>query len=204
MRVKLLIGLAVPLVFASPPAMAFGLLGLIGSIAGAAIGTGGGAALSSVGSGPAGHPGATSFSPAMRTGRTGGTAWATTGSRGEFTSLLPSAAHEVPRAAMQVPHFGPVHGSPDTLDGLGRPLPTRRGVDVRTVGTCRHALARAVTAHGAVKVDAASAGRPSHRSSVTFAPLTARVIYRLPSGFEVKQGAVTCHISRSGVAVFTR
>jgi hypothetical protein len=62
MKLKLVIGLAAPLVLASAPAMAFGLLGLIGSVAGLAVGTAGGAALSLSGAGPAGQPGATSFS----------------------------------------------------------------------------------------------------------------------------------------------
>jgi hypothetical protein len=204
MRVKLLIGLTVPLVLASAPAMAFGLLGLIGSIAGAAIGTAGAAALSSTGTGLAGQPGATSFSASRGAGPAGSTAWATTGRPGEFTSLMPSRSYGVPQTAVQVRDLGWVHGSPDTLGGMGRRLQRRPGVDVRTVGACRDALARTVVAHGAVRVEAASAGRTSHRSSVTVAPLTARIVYRVPTGFEVKQAAITCHISRSGVAVVSR
>jgi hypothetical protein len=87
MRVKLLVGIAVPLVFSSAPAMAFGVLGLLGSIAGLAVGAAGGTALSSGGVGPAGQSGATAFSPAPRPGSANQTAWATTGSGSELTSI---------------------------------------------------------------------------------------------------------------------
>jgi hypothetical protein len=201
MRIKLLIGIAVPLVFASPPAMAFGVLGLFGSIAGLAVGTAGGAALSSSGIGPAGQPGATPFSSAPRGGSAGRTAWATTGSVGEFTSLMPSGSRGVPRTAARVRDLGWVYGSPDALNRLGRPLQRRPGVDRRTVRLCRDALARTVVAHGAVQVEAASAGRPTRRSGITLSPLTARVIYRLPTGYEAKQATVTCQMTRAGVAL---
>jgi hypothetical protein len=204
MRVKHLIGIAVPLVFASAPAMAFGLLGLIGSVAGLAVGAAGGAGLSSSGVGPAGRPEATAFSPAPGAGSTGQTAWATTGSVDTFASLMPSGSRAVPQTAIQVRGFGWVYGSPDTLKGLGKPLRRRPGVDQRTVRLCRDTLARTVAAHGAVQVEAASAGRSSRRSSATFAPLTARVIYRQPSGYEVKQATVTCQMTRAGVAVLAR
>jgi hypothetical protein len=59
MRVKLLVGITVPLVFSSTPATAFGVLSLIGGIA-AAVGAAGSTALSSVGVGPAGQSGASS------------------------------------------------------------------------------------------------------------------------------------------------
>src|SRR5918998_5429882 len=99
MRVKLLIGIAVPLVFASAPAMAFGVLGLIGSVAGLAVGAAGGAALSSGGVGPAGQSGATAFSPAPGGGVPSRTAWTATGSAGEVTSLMPSGSRGVPHTA---------------------------------------------------------------------------------------------------------
>ena len=204
MRVKLLIGIAAPLVFASAPAMAFGLLGLIGSVAGLAVGAAGGTALSSGGVGPAGRPGATIFSPAPGAGSSGQTAWATTGSVDTFASLMPSGSRAVPQMAIRVSDLGWVYGSPDTLKGLGKPLRRRPGVDQRTVLLCRDALARTVVAHGAVQVEAVSAGRSSRQSSSTFAPLTARVIYRLPSGYEVKQATVTCQMTRAGVAVVTQ
>jgi hypothetical protein len=204
MRVKLLIGTAVPLVLVSAPAMAFGLLGLIGSVAGLAVGAAGGAALSSGGAGPAGQSGATAFSPAPRSGSSGQTAWATTGSVDTFNNLMPSGSRAVPQTAIRVSDLGWVHGSPDTLKELGRPLRRRPGVDQRTVRLCRDALTRTVVAHGAVQVEAASAGRSSRQSSATFAPLTARVIYRLPSGYEVKQATVTCQVTRAGVAVLAR
>jgi hypothetical protein len=201
MRVKLLIGIAVPLVFASAPAMAFGLLGLIGSVAGLAVGAAGGAALSSGGVGPAGQSGATAFSPAPGGAAPSRTAWAATGSAGEFTSLMPSGSRGVPHTAVRVRHFGWVQGSPDVLNGLARPLQGRPGVDQRTVRSCRDALARTVAIHGAVQVEAVSAGRTSRRSSATLAPLKARVIYRLPTGFEVKQASVTCHTTRASVVL---
>lgn len=203
MRVKLLIGIAVPLALASAPAMAFGWLGLIGSVAGLAVGAAGGAALSSSGAGPAGQPGATPFSPAPGGGAPSRTAWTTTGPAGEFTSLLPSGSRGVPHTAVRVRDVGWVHGSPDVLNGLGRPLQRRPGVDRHTVRSCRDALARTAFAHGAVRVEAVSAGRASRRSSATFAPLTARVIYRLPSGYEVKQATVTCQMTRGAVAGLT-
>jgi hypothetical protein len=204
MRVKLLIGIAVPLILVSAPAMAFGLLGLIGSVAGLAVGAAGGASLSASGVGPAGRPGATAFSPAPGAGSTGQTAWATTGSVDVFTSLMPSGSRGVPRTAVQARGLGWVYGSPETLQRLGKPLQRRLGVDQRTVRLCRDALARTVAAHGAVQVEAASAGRSSRQSSATFAPLTARVIYRLPSGYEVKQATVTCQTTKIGVAVLAR
>jgi hypothetical protein len=204
MRIKLLIGTAVPLILVSAPAMAFGVLGLIGSIAGLAVGAAGGTALSSSGVGPAGWPGATAFSQAQGTASTGQTAWATTGSVDGFASLMPSGSRTVPHTAIQVRDFGWVYGSPNTLRGLERPLQRRPGVDQRTVRLCRDALVRTVAAHGAVQVEAASAGRSSRRSSATFAPLTARVIYRLPSGYEVKQAPITCQVTRAGVAVLAR
>ena len=204
MRFKLLVGIAVPLVFASAPAMAFGVLGLIGGIAAAAVGAAGGTALSSGGVGPPGQFGATAFSPAPGVGSAGQAAWATTGSVGELTSLLPSGSRGAPQTAVRVRDLGWVYGSPDTLKGLGRPLLRRLGVDQRTVRLCRDVLARTVAAHGAVQIDTASAGRSSRRSSVIFAPLTARVIYPLPSGYEVKQATVTCQMTRAGVAVLAR
>jgi len=203
-RVKLLIGIAVPLVFASAPALAFGVLGLIGGIAAAAVGAAGGTALSSRGVGPAGQSGATAFSPAPGTGSTSQTAWATTGAVGELTSLLPTESRGAPQTAVRVWDLGWIHGSADTLNGLGRPLQGRPGVDRRTVRLCRDALARTVAAHGAVQVEAVSAGRASRRSSAAFSPLTARVIYRLPSGYEVKQATVTCQTTRAGVAFVTK
>jgi hypothetical protein len=193
----------VPLILVSAPAMAFGLLGLIGSVAGLAVGAAGGTALSSSGVGPAGRPGATSFSSAPGAGLTG-TAWATTGSLDTLTSLMPSGSRAVPQTAIQVGDFGWVYGSPDTLKGLGKPLRRRPGVDQRTVRLCRDALARTVVTLGAVQVETASAGRSSRQSSATTAPLTARVIYRLPSGYEVKQATITCQMTRAGVAVLAR
>jgi hypothetical protein len=204
MRVKLLIGTAVPLILVSAPAMAFGLLGLIGSVAGLAAGAAGGAALSASGVGPAGRPGATAFSPAPGVEPAGQTAWATTGSVDAFASLMPSGSHAVPQTAIQVRDFGWVYGSSDALKGLGKPLRRRPGVDQRTVSLCRDALARTVGAHGAVQVEAASAGRSSRRSSALFAPVTARVIHRLPTGYEVKQATVTCQVTRAGVAALPR
>jgi hypothetical protein len=203
-RGKLLIGIAVPLVFASAPAMAFGVLGLIGSIAAAAVGAAGGTALSSGGVGPAGQSGATVFSPSSGIASTGQTAWAKAGSVDELTSLLPSGRHGMPQAAVRVRDLGWIHGSADTLNGLGRPLQRKPGVDRRTVRLCRDALAHTVAAHGAVQVEAVSAGRASRRSSAAFSPLTARVIYRLPSGYEVKQATVTCQTTRAGVAIVTK
>jgi hypothetical protein len=204
MRVKLLIGIAVPLLFTSAPAQAFGVLGLIGGIAAAAVGAAGGTALSSNGVGPAGQSGATSFSRAPGGQFDGRTAWATTGSADDLTNLLPSGRHGMHQTAVRVRDLGWVHGSPDTLNGLERTLRRKPGVDQRTVRLCRDALTRTVVTHGAVQVEAASAGRSSRRSSATFAPLTARVIYRLPSGYEVKQATVTCLITRAGVAVLAR
>lgn len=204
MRVKLLIGIAAPLVLVSAPAMAFGVLGLIGSIAGLTVGAAGGAALSSGGVGSAGRPGATAFSPAPGAGPAGQTAWATTGSVDTFASLMPSGSRAVSQTAIRVSDLGWVYGSPDTLKELGRPLRRRPGLDRRTVRVCRDALARTFAAHGAVQVEAASAGRSSRQAYAMFAPLTARVIYRLSSGYEVKQATITCQVTRAGAAVLAR
>lgn len=203
MGVKLVAGIALPLIFASAPAMAFGLLSLITSIAGVAVGAAGGTALSSSGVGPAGQPGATPFSPAPIAGHNDRTAWATTGS-GALDSLLPSGRRGLSQSAVQVRDLGWVYGSPETLKRLGRPLRRKPGVDRRTVQLCRDAIAHTVAADGAVQVDAASAGRSSHRSGHTFSPLTARAIYRLPSGYEAKQATVLCRTDRAGAAVLIR
>jgi hypothetical protein len=101
MRLKLVIGIAAPLVFASAPAMAFGLLGLIGSMAGLAVGTAGGAALSASGVGPAGRPGATSMSRPADSVSRGVSPGLTTGSVRPYkkNSSTKSRRHLAPAAA---------------------------------------------------------------------------------------------------------
>jgi hypothetical protein len=203
MRVKLLIGIALPMMLASAPAMAFGLLGFVNAVAGLAVGAAGGAALSSSGVGPAGQPGATPLSPTRGGGAPSPTTWARTGSAGDLTSVLASESDGVRYKAIWVRDFGWVRGSPDILDGLTRPLQGRAGVDRRSMRLCRDALARKVVAHSAVQVEAVSAGCAWRRSSAPFSPLTARVIYRLPSGYEAKQAAVTCQTTGTGSAILT-
>jgi hypothetical protein len=204
MRLKLVVAVTLPLVFASAPAMPFGLLPLVGSIAGLAVGAAGGAALSSSGVGPAGQPGATAFPPTSGGQPTNSSAWATTRAVGGLTSLLPSGGHEVPQTAIQVRNLGWVHGSPETLNRLGKPLQKKSGVDQRTVRLCRDALAHTVAVNGAVRIEAASAGRSWRGPGATTSPLTARVLYRLPAGYEAKQAVVTCQVSPTGVAAIVR
>jgi hypothetical protein len=92
MKAKLVIGIATPLVLASAPAMAFGLLGLIGSVAGLAVGTAGGAALSSSGVGPGGQPAAQAMAPRSDPRPNGLSANETTGSVRQYKTNAPKQA----------------------------------------------------------------------------------------------------------------
>ncbi len=98
------------------------------------------------------------------------------------------------------------------IDGLnyavasfGQPLMPQPGVPSHVVQLCRTSVVRAALPYGAVRVDAASAGRLSRtRDGGATAPIEVRVEYARANARQVRQSRIACQLSAEGLVVAFR
>jgi hypothetical protein len=116
--------------------------------------------------------------------------------------LVPDRGRSGTDAERVVPRFGLVRGSERDLRRLPRPLAPVGGVPRQSVDACRNSIAAGAKPHGAIRVEAVSAGTPSRVGpGVTGAPIEARIIYARMNQVQVRQARITCHVSARGQVV---
>ncbi|HLM41757.1 MAG TPA: hypothetical protein VK434_19445 [Microvirga sp.] len=91
------------------------------------------------------------------------------------------------------------------MASLGAPLVPRIGTPVQIVEACRTSIASAAVPYGAVRVDAASAGRlnPTPDGGI-MAPVQVRVVYARAKTSQMRQSRVTCQLNAAGAVVALR
>ena len=110
--------------------------------------------------------------------------------------LLPDRDRIEGAVTRVIPRLGLVRGTEREVRQLPRPLPRTGGVPRRSVDACRETIAAQARRHGAVRVEAVSAGSPRRvRSGVTGAPIEARIIYARSNQLQVRQARVTCQLN---------
>jgi hypothetical protein len=89
--------------------------------------------------------------------------------------------------------------------GLGAPLVPRIGTPVQIVEACRTSIASAAVPYGAVRVDAASAGRLNATpDGGIMAPVQVRVVYARAKRSQMRQSRVACQLNAAGAVVALR
>lgn len=102
--------------------------------------------------------------------------------------------------AQRSPRRGDGRGSERALQA--RPLSPVPGVARQTVATCRDTIAAAAKPHGAIRVEAASAGAPSRAGQgAVKAPIEARIVYATGQRVQVRQAKITCQLNAQGRVV---
>jgi hypothetical protein len=105
-------------------------------------------------------------------------------------------------AERRVPGLGLVRGSERELRQISRPLAPRAGVPRSVVDACRSTIAAQARAHGAIRVEAVSAGPPRPvGEGMTGAPIEARILYSRGDQVQVRQARITCQLSARGQVV---
>ena len=85
---------------------------------------------------------------------------------------------------------------------VSRPLTGVPGVSPKSVNACRTTIAAEARAHGAVQVEAVSAGAPSTaRTGLMGAPIEARIVYARGGDMQVRQARITCRLNTQGRVV---
>jgi hypothetical protein len=110
--------------------------------------------------------------------------------------LLPDRGRGEATVERMIPRLGLVRGRESALRQLPRPLPRTGAVPRDAVNACRETIAAQARRHGAVRVEAASAGSPRRvRNGVTGAPIEARIVYARSNQLQVRQARVTCQLN---------
>jgi hypothetical protein len=79
------------------------------------------------------------------------------------------------------------------------------GVSGQVVELCRTSIAAAAVRYGAIRVDAAGAGRTSRLAhGGLMAPLQVRVVYARANARQVRQSRVACQLNSAGTVVALR
>ncbi|MBD2745408.1 hypothetical protein IC232_01760 [Microvirga sp. BT688] len=79
------------------------------------------------------------------------------------------------------------------------------GVSGQVIELCRTSIAAAAVRYGAIRVDAAGAGRTSRLAhGGLMAPLQVRVVYARASVRQVRQSRVACQLNSAGAVVALR
>jgi hypothetical protein len=113
--------------------------------------------------------------------------------------LIPDRGRSGTEAERVVPGLGTVRGPERVLGQLPRPLSRVPGVARRSVDSCRETIAAEAKPHGAVRVEAVSAGAPTRaRQGITRAPIEARIIYARGGRVQVRQARITCQLNAQG------
>jgi hypothetical protein len=113
--------------------------------------------------------------------------------------LIPDRSRSGTEAERVVPGLGTVRGPERVLRQLPRPLSRVPGVARRSVDSCRETIAAEAKPHGAVRVEAVSAGAPTRaRQGITRAPIEARIIYARGGRVQVRQARITCQLNAQG------
>jgi hypothetical protein len=113
--------------------------------------------------------------------------------------LIPDRGRSGTEAERVVPGLGTVRGPERVLRQLPRPLARVPGVARRSVNSCRETIAAEAKSHGAVRVEAVSAGAPTRaRQGITRAPIEARIIYARGGQVQVRQARITCQLNAQG------
>ena len=104
-----------------------------------------------------------------------------------------------------VPEFGQVHGTKEALSGLARGLKSVPGTPLSAIRACRDRIASLSQPYGAIRVEAAGAGRlAQRRRGLTEAPIWARILYRRAGLTQVRQARVTCQLDARGQVLAVR
>jgi hypothetical protein len=104
-----------------------------------------------------------------------------------------------------VPEFGQVHGTKEALSGLARALKSVPDTPASAIRACRDRIASLSQPYGAIRVEAAGAGRLAQRGrGLTEAPIWARILYRRAGLTQVRQARVTCQIDAGGQVLAVR
>jgi hypothetical protein len=113
--------------------------------------------------------------------------------------LIPDRNRSGAETERSVPGLGTVRGPERVLRQLPRPLSGVPGVARQSVNSCRNTIAAEAKSHGAVRVEAVSAGAPTRvRRGITRAPIEARIIYARGGQVQVRQARITCQLNAQG------
>jgi enoyl-[acyl-carrier-protein] reductase (NADH) len=69
---------------------------------------------------------------------------------------------------------------------------------VAMVTACRNGIVEAAIPHGAVRVDAVSAGSIRTSADGQIAPLVVRIVYDRQGGYEIREAKVNCALDPAG------
>ena len=84
-------------------------------------------------------------------------------------------------------------------------LVRRAGVAGQIVRVCRTSIVTAALPYGAVRVDAAGAGRTSStQDGGLMAPIDVRIVYTRANARQVRQSRISCRLNASGAVVALR
>jgi hypothetical protein len=104
-----------------------------------------------------------------------------------------------------VPELGQVHGTKEALSGLARALRSVPDTPASAIRACRDRIASLSQPYGAIRVEAAGAGRlAQRRRGLTEAPIWARILYRRAGLTQVRQARVTCQLDAGGQVLAVR
>ena len=113
--------------------------------------------------------------------------------------LFPDRVRSGAEAERVIPGLGTVRGPERVLRQLPRPLSVVPGVARQSVDSCRNTIAAEAKPHGAVRVEAVSAGAPTRvREGITRAPIEARIVYARAGRVQVRQARITCQLNAQG------
>src|SRR3982751_2168943 len=100
-----------------------------------------------------------------------------------------------------------MHGWKTLVDMTGSliALPYRPGTPFEVILACRSAIIMAALPDGAIRIDAASAGKGTKvRGGGWAAPITARIVYSRDGEVQIRQAAVSCRMNADGQVVALR
>jgi hypothetical protein len=112
-------------------------------------------------------------------------------------TLLPADSAPTGRAewVVNVPRLGQVRGSREDLGSLSPSLSPAPGTSRSLVRACQDAIASVAARHGAIRVEAVSAGPATRsREGGIDAPISARILYRRADATQVRQAPVICQL----------
>jgi len=102
-------------------------------------------------------------------------------------------------SVLLAPNGALLRGAREDVARVSRPLSPVPGTPTPIVQACWQSLAAAAVPHGAIRLEATSAGQPTRGARGDFtAPIEARVIYARGELRQVRQSQVTCHLDSRG------
>jgi hypothetical protein len=98
-----------------------------------------------------------------------------------------------------------LEASESAVGDFVEPLVRRASVPGQIVQACRTSIVTAAQLYGAVRVDAAGAGRTSSKQDGgLMAPIDVRIVYTRANARQVRQSRISCRLNASGAVVALR